>query len=98
MTSSRRWRNPLLVTLVSLALAAPLGGAAVDRWGARRVAGFAMFVGALACAMRAFAWNGAIAWWINMGVFVVYTTAFLTLLRRLIDLYHLPAKAPLPGH
>jgi hypothetical protein len=32
----------------------------------------------------AFAWNGAIAWWINMGVFVVYTTAFLTLLRRLI--------------
>ncbi len=28
MTSSRRWRNPLLVTLVSLALAAPLGIAA----------------------------------------------------------------------
>jgi len=31
-----------------------------------------------------FAWDGAIAWWINMGVFVVYTTAFLTLIRRLI--------------
>jgi hypothetical protein len=33
----------------------------------------------------AFAWDGAIAWWINMGVFVTYTTAFLTLLRRLIE-------------
>jgi hypothetical protein len=32
----------------------------------------------------AFAWNGAIAWWINMGVFVTYTTVFLTLLRRMI--------------
>ena len=32
----------------------------------------------------AFAWDGAIAWWINMGVFVTYTTVFLTLLRRLI--------------
>jgi hypothetical protein len=31
-----------------------------------------------------FAWNGAIAYWINMGVFVTYTTVFLTLLRRLI--------------
>lgn len=31
-----------------------------------------------------FAWNGAIAWWINMAVFVTYTTAFLTLLRRMI--------------
>jgi hypothetical protein len=32
----------------------------------------------------AFAWDGEIAWWINMGVFVTYTTVFLTLLRRLI--------------
>jgi hypothetical protein len=32
----------------------------------------------------AFAWNGTIAWWVNMGVFVTYTTAFLTLLRRMI--------------
>jgi hypothetical protein len=32
----------------------------------------------------AFAWNGAIAWWINMGVFVTYTTVFLILLRRMI--------------
>jgi hypothetical protein len=31
-----------------------------------------------------FAWNGAIAWWINMGVFVTYTVVFLTLLRRMI--------------
>jgi membrane protein implicated in regulation of membrane protease activity len=33
----------------------------------------------------AFAWNGAIAWWINVGVFVFYTGVFLTLLRRLIQ-------------
>jgi len=32
----------------------------------------------------AFAWNGTIAWWINMGVFVTYTIVFLTLLRRMI--------------
>jgi hypothetical protein len=32
----------------------------------------------------AFAWDGAIAWWINMGVFVTYTAVFLTLIRRLI--------------
>ncbi|MDT5102244.1 MAG: hypothetical protein QOC76_5981 [Mycobacterium sp.] len=32
----------------------------------------------------AFAWNGAIAWWINMVVFVVYTGVFLTLLRAMI--------------
>ena len=31
-----------------------------------------------------FAWNGAIAWWINMVVFVTYTTVFLTLLRKMI--------------
>jgi hypothetical protein len=31
-----------------------------------------------------FAWNGTITWWINMGVFVTYTTVFLTLLRRMI--------------
>jgi hypothetical protein len=31
-----------------------------------------------------FAWNGVIAWWINVGVFVTYTTVFLTLLRRMI--------------
>jgi membrane protein implicated in regulation of membrane protease activity len=33
----------------------------------------------------AFAWNGAIAWWINMVVFVLYTGVFLTLLRRMIQ-------------
>ena len=32
----------------------------------------------------AFAWNGVIAWWIDMFVFVTYTAVFLTLLRRLI--------------
>lgn len=42
-------------TPLGIALAAPLGGAAVDRWGPRRVAGLAMLVGALACAARAFA-------------------------------------------
>jgi hypothetical protein len=31
-----------------------------------------------------FAWDGAIAWWTNMAVFVTYTTVFLTLLRRMI--------------
>jgi hypothetical protein len=31
-----------------------------------------------------FAWDGAIAWWINMAVFVTYTIVFLTLLRRMI--------------
>jgi len=52
-----------------------------------------------------FAWNGAIAWWINMGVFVAYTIAFLTLLRKMIlredfgsgplpDLSTAPALAP----
>ena len=33
----------------------------------------------------AFAWDGAIAWWTNMGVFVTYTIVFLTLLRRMIQ-------------
>jgi len=32
----------------------------------------------------AFAWDGTIAWWTNMGVFVTYTAVFLTLLRRMI--------------
>jgi hypothetical protein len=31
-----------------------------------------------------FAWDGAIAWWINMAVFVTYTTVFLTLIRKMI--------------
>jgi hypothetical protein len=32
-----------------------------------------------------FAWNGAIAWWINMVVFVTYTVCFIVLLRRMIE-------------
>lgn len=40
---------------LGIAIALPFGGAAVDRFGARRVAGFAIIVGALACALRAFA-------------------------------------------
>lgn len=47
-----------------IAVAAPMGGAAVDRWGARRVAGVAIMVGALACAARALAtgpWTMALA-------------------------------------
>jgi NNP family nitrate/nitrite transporter-like MFS transporter len=43
---------------LGIAVAAPMGGAAVDRFGARRVAGLAMLVGALACAARAGAWDG----------------------------------------
>lgn len=38
---------------LGIALASPVGGAAVDRFGARKTAGFAMLVGALACAARA---------------------------------------------
>lgn len=38
---------------LGIAIASPAGGAAVDRFGARRVAGFAMLAGALACAARA---------------------------------------------
>jgi hypothetical protein len=33
----------------------------------------------------AFAWNGVIAWWIDMVVFGLYTGVFLTLLRRMIQ-------------
>ncbi len=40
---------------LGIAIASPLGGAAVDRYGARRVAGVAMVAGALACAARALA-------------------------------------------
>jgi hypothetical protein len=43
-----------------------------------------------------FAWDGTIAWWINMGVFVTYTSVFLTLLRRLI-LREDFGTGPLPG-
>lgn len=42
---------------LGIALASPLGGAAVDRLGARRVAGLAMLLGAAACAARALAWD-----------------------------------------
>ena len=32
-----------------------------------------------------FAWNGAIAWWINMVVFVTYTGVFIVMLRKMIE-------------
>ena len=32
-----------------------------------------------------FAWNGAITWWVDMVVFVIYTGAFITLLRTMIE-------------
>lgn len=38
---------------LGIAIASPVGGAAVDRFGARKTAGFAMMIGALACAARA---------------------------------------------
>ena len=31
-----------------------------------------------------FAWNGAITWWLDMVVFVIYTAVFITLIRKLI--------------
>jgi hypothetical protein len=31
-----------------------------------------------------FAWNGLIAWWIDMVVFGIYTGVFITLLRNMI--------------
>lgn len=43
---------------LGIALAAPVGGAAVDRFGARWTAGLAMLVGALACAARALCGDG----------------------------------------
>jgi MFS family permease len=43
---------------LGIALASPLGGAAVDRFGPRRVAGVAMLFGALTCAARVFATGG----------------------------------------
>ena len=43
-----------------------------------------------------FAWNGAITWWIDMVVFIVYTTAFITLLRRMIVREDF-GNGPLPG-
>lgn len=43
---------------LGIAIAAPFGGAAVDRFGPRRVAGLAMLVGAAACALRAVAVDG----------------------------------------
>lgn len=49
---------------LGIAVASPLGGAAVDRLGARRVAGIAMLAGAVACAARALAtgpWSLAVA-------------------------------------
>jgi hypothetical protein len=32
-----------------------------------------------------FAWNGLIAWWVDMVVFGIYTGVFITLLKRVID-------------
>lgn len=34
---------------------------------------------------RTFAWDGTITWWIDMVVFMTYTGAFITLLRRMIQ-------------
>ena len=32
-----------------------------------------------------FAWNGLIAWWVNMVVFLTYTAVFIVLLRKMIQ-------------
>jgi hypothetical protein len=42
-----------------------------------------------------FAWNGIIAWWINMVVFGIYTGIFITLLMRMIQREDF-ASGPLP--
>ncbi|MBI2892426.1 MAG: MFS transporter [Deltaproteobacteria bacterium] len=55
-------------TPLGIALASPLGGAAVDRFGPRRVAALAMLVGAVACAARALA-DGALSLGLAMFVF-----------------------------
>lgn len=52
---------------LGIALSAPLGGAAVDRFGPRRVAGVAMLVGALACGLRAVAGD---AWGLAVLMFL----------------------------
>jgi hypothetical protein len=43
-----------------------------------------------------FAWNGVVAWWINVAVFGLYTVVFITLLRNLI-LREDFGTGPLPG-
>jgi hypothetical protein len=35
--------------------------------------------------MGAFAWNGVISFWIDTAVFIVYTTAFIILLKKMIE-------------
>lgn len=59
-------------TPLGIALAAPIGGAAVDRFGPRRVAGIAMLFGALACAARALA-VGPWSLFVSMFLFGVHT-------------------------
>jgi len=51
-----------------IALASPLGGAAVDRFGPRRVAGLALIAGAIACAARALA-HGPVGLGLSMFAF-----------------------------
>lgn len=52
---------------LGIALASPVGGAAVDRFGARKTAGFAMMVGAVACAARAL---GSGTWTLALAMLV----------------------------
>src|SRR5207302_5570411 len=51
---------------LGIAVASLFGGAAVDRFGARRTAGVAMLFGAAACASRAWAPDAA---WLTAGMF-----------------------------
>lgn len=60
---------------LGIALASPFGGAAVDRFGARRVAGLAVIAGALACAARALAtstWSFALVMFL-FGLHIGFT-------------------------
>ena len=53
---------------LGIALASPLGGALVDRHGPRRVASIALFIGAIACAARAWA-TGPVSLGLTMLLF-----------------------------
>jgi hypothetical protein len=44
----------------------------------------------------AFAWNGSISFWIDTVIFAVYTVAFITVLRRMIEREDF-GTGPLPG-
>ena len=75
---------------LGIALASPVGGAAVDRYGARRVAGLAMIAGALACAARALA-GGTLALAATMLLFGLHVGFTAPAIPKALSA-HLPAS------